>query len=404
MSTFVNIEILQTLPFSNANRDDSGQPKTVGMGGTTRGRLSSQSLKRAARFYGVSPEKGFGINGDNTGGQFFRTRYLERVINDEITKRGLDPKNYNKQINDIFGKQLGKGKKDKDDVFQKVDSLIVLTLEEIEKLTDAIIKNELDSKKISEILTNSSKRDLALWGRFFASGSNETIDGSAQVAHAFTTHSVRIEDDFFVGLDDLADLYANHAGAGHPGDAFYLTGVFYKYANANIEETILNMGNATMTSKNGIEITKSKEEILEDTNFAISDFINSFVRSVPQGKIRSTAHTTPPNYIRVYLTKDSPVNGAIAFENAVKGANIMNDSIEILEKTHSRLNDIFGGYEKDFVINLNDTNSNLNLQELIENVKKEVSEVVDKTCNYLNEKEVEKEDESNSSDSNDDLG
>ena len=46
---FLNIHILQTLPFSNMNRDDAGSPKSVIYGGTNRARLSSQSLKRAAR-------------------------------------------------------------------------------------------------------------------------------------------------------------------------------------------------------------------------------------------------------------------------------------------------------------------------------------------------------------------
>ena len=54
---YMNIHILQVLPLSNLNRDDVGSPKTVLYGDTTRARLSSQSLKRAARthFETVSP-------------------------------------------------------------------------------------------------------------------------------------------------------------------------------------------------------------------------------------------------------------------------------------------------------------------------------------------------------------
>ena len=51
MSTprFIDIHALQTVPFSNLNRDDQGAPKTVIFGGAERTRISSQSWKRAIR-------------------------------------------------------------------------------------------------------------------------------------------------------------------------------------------------------------------------------------------------------------------------------------------------------------------------------------------------------------------
>ena len=49
--TVIDLHILQAYPPSLLNRDDMGQPKTVVFGGTTRTRVSSQSLKRAQRLY-----------------------------------------------------------------------------------------------------------------------------------------------------------------------------------------------------------------------------------------------------------------------------------------------------------------------------------------------------------------
>ena len=47
MSVFVDIHVLQTLPPSNPNRDDTGAPKTAIFGGVRRMRISSQAIKRA---------------------------------------------------------------------------------------------------------------------------------------------------------------------------------------------------------------------------------------------------------------------------------------------------------------------------------------------------------------------
>lgn len=49
MTTFVQLHLLTFVPPANLNRDDTGAPKTAIVGGDTRLRLSSQSLKRAWR-------------------------------------------------------------------------------------------------------------------------------------------------------------------------------------------------------------------------------------------------------------------------------------------------------------------------------------------------------------------
>ncbi|MGV9249626.1 type I-E CRISPR-associated protein Cas7/Cse4/CasC [Streptomyces sp. NPDC003710] len=46
---FVEVHILQSLPPSNVNRDDSGTPKQAIYGGARRARVSSQAWKRATR-------------------------------------------------------------------------------------------------------------------------------------------------------------------------------------------------------------------------------------------------------------------------------------------------------------------------------------------------------------------
>ena len=46
---YVDIHVLQTVPPSCVNRDDTGSPKTAVYGGVTRARVSSQAWKHAVR-------------------------------------------------------------------------------------------------------------------------------------------------------------------------------------------------------------------------------------------------------------------------------------------------------------------------------------------------------------------
>ena len=46
---YVDVHILQTVPPSCVNRDDTGSPKTAVYGGLPRARVSSQAWKRAMR-------------------------------------------------------------------------------------------------------------------------------------------------------------------------------------------------------------------------------------------------------------------------------------------------------------------------------------------------------------------
>ena len=47
--SLIELHVIQNFPPSNLNRDDTGSPKDCEFGGYRRARVSSQSLKRAAR-------------------------------------------------------------------------------------------------------------------------------------------------------------------------------------------------------------------------------------------------------------------------------------------------------------------------------------------------------------------
>ncbi len=76
------IHMLKNYPPVNLNRDDTGAPKTCVFGGATRGRISSQCLKRSWR---TSPLFRAEIGEENLG---VRTRKLPALVAEELRRLG----------------------------------------------------------------------------------------------------------------------------------------------------------------------------------------------------------------------------------------------------------------------------------------------------------------------------
>src|SRR5688500_3018016 len=77
--TIVDIHVIQTVPPSNINRDDTGSPKTAVYGGRRRARVSSQSWKRATRdaFDQLLDPTELGV----------RTKRVVELLGEEITRQ-----------------------------------------------------------------------------------------------------------------------------------------------------------------------------------------------------------------------------------------------------------------------------------------------------------------------------
>lgn len=311
MSTYLDLNVLHTLPFSNSNRDDTGLPKTCQYGGVLRGRLSSQSIKRAARYAGAVQSAGFA---NPTG--YTRTRHLLHLVAAEANASVEDVHKAFAAAK-LIGDKTPLGKVALKDG-GLLSSLAVFTNDEVVEIARLYSSDALSVDAFASVLKLSDKRDIALWGRFFASADSMTLDGAAQVAHAITTHEVSVENDFFTGMDDASELFSDHAGAGHPGDQHFLAGTFYKYANVNIDELVINLAK---------DSDASDAEIRTAALAVVGEFIRSLSLAVPQGKIRATAHATTPSYVSV-TKRAQPVNSAAVFERPIRrGASILSESV-----------------------------------------------------------------------------
>ena len=86
---YVDLHVVQTVPPSCINRDDTGSPKTAVYGGTTRARVSSQAWKRAMRqyFFQMFHEQNIGN----------RTKKVIEMVAEEIRLQAPDEANTEKK-------------------------------------------------------------------------------------------------------------------------------------------------------------------------------------------------------------------------------------------------------------------------------------------------------------------
>ncbi|GGT57898.1 type I-E CRISPR-associated protein Cas7/Cse4/CasC [Streptomyces purpureus] len=298
---YVDMHILQTLPFSNVNRDDLGSPKTVTYGGVTRTRVSSQAWKRPTR---LAVET-------RIGHQARRTRRLPLQVAQNLIDRG-----WPEDLAELAGVQVVISTDSKLDLENNATTASLLFLpndaagsladiadkhrDKLEKAlgTKAAAKPQLPKDAIHEIL-RSRNGSIALFGRMMAEIPGAGVDGAVQVAHSFTTHSTSVQADFFTAVDDV-DQWASDAGSAHMNTAEYSSGVFYRYAVLDTGDLIRNVTDQTVA-----------RELAEA-------FLTEFIQSLPSAKKNSTAPNSVPDLVHVAVRSDRPVSLAAAFEQPVQ--------------------------------------------------------------------------------------
>lgn len=296
---YIDVNVLQTVPSSNINRDDTGAPKTAIYGGVSRARVSSQSWKRAIR-------KSFKSDGVITG---IRTKEAVQLLANKLTEvdASLDEDAALVKAADIF--KTAKIKVSKDN---ETGALLLISPGQVEKLAKyATEHNELDDKEVKKLLKSDNSLDLALFGRMVADNPELNVEGSAQVAHAISTHEVVPEFDYYTALDDLQT--EDSSGAAMLGTIEYNSSTLYRYANINVNELAHNLGES-----NAVQ--------------GAAEFIKSFLLSMPTGKQNTFANKTLPNYVMVTVRTDTPVNLVTAFEDAVDSKHgYVTESVKELE-------------------------------------------------------------------------
>lgn len=292
---YLDVHVLQTVPPSCVNRDDTGSPKMAVYGGVNRARVSSQAWKRAMR------ERFKEIFSDDEIG--YRTKRIKALIADKLKQ--LAPKIEAEEIDKIADKAMiaSKIKSDKGkDVLFFISSLQIEALAKVALEYNADPDTEDDKKKKykdawNRALNENPSIDIVLFGRMAASNPELNCEAAAQVAHCISTHEVINEYDYFTAVDDCNE--EEQPGAGHLGTVEFNSSTLYRYATVNVTELY--------------DSELNKEEVCH----AVKGFLEAFIRSMPTGKQNSFANRTIPYFVYVTVREDQPINMAGAFEKPI---------------------------------------------------------------------------------------
>ena len=277
---YVDFHILQTVPPSCINRDDTGSPKTAVYGGVLRARVSSHAMRAA-----------FAENAQLDVGK--RTKKVADLVKEQILPLAPDADKLAKKALENAGIKFDEKSK-KDDTVTK--ALFFMSTAQAKALAELAVEGSADKKQYRDALKAAPSMDMALFGRMVADEPSLNYDAAAQVAHSISTHAVQNEYDYFTAVDDCQA--EDNAGAGHLGTVEYNSSTLYRYATVNVMELAGQLG-------------------AEQAAETVRAFGEAFLFSMPTGKQNTFANRTLPDAVYVTLREDQPVNLCGAFERAV---------------------------------------------------------------------------------------
>ncbi|MBU5421858.1 type I-E CRISPR-associated protein Cas7/Cse4/CasC [Cellulomonas hominis] len=311
--TVIDLHVLQTVPPSNVNRDDTGSPKTAVFGGVRRARVSSQAWKRAARlaFSDLLDRENLGT----------RTKRIVEVVAERVTASRPDLAGRAPSLAEGVvrgtGIELEKATRTRSGAepveVQQSKYLVFLSHLQLDQLAAKAVEiadapdpeaamKAFKGKEGKDLLKRDHSVDLALFGRMVADDKDLSVDACAQVAHAISVHGIDNEFDYFTAVDDEKGDDED-AGAGMIGTVEFNSSTLYRYATVDVDRLRDNLGDD------------------EATRRAVEAFIQAFVTSMPTGKQNTFANRTLPDVVVVTARDSQSVNLVGAFEDPVTAEN-----------------------------------------------------------------------------------
>jgi CRISPR system Cascade subunit CasC len=347
--TLIDLHVLQTVPPSNLNRDDTGSPKSAVYGGVRRARVSSQAWKRATResFQGLLDPQELGT----------RTKRVAEFVAKRITE--LDPGIDTPTAWDLAAQTIQAATGTKvEPVDRKVkaaqkaggpapapesgylmflsaqqrDGLAALAVEGKDDIK-AFLKDKETKARAKSIADTGHSVDIALFGRMVADGADINVDAATQVAHAISVHAVDIESDYYTAVDD--ENPEEETGAGMIGTVDFNSATLYRYAAVDVDQLARNLGQGI---REGAEDT-------EPVRRAVEAFVSGFVTSMPSGKVNTFGNHTLPDAVVVKLRDERPISFVGAFEKPMAddaGEGFIENACEALAGYAAEVERVYG--------------------------------------------------------------
>ncbi|MBB1255660.1 type I-E CRISPR-associated protein Cas7/Cse4/CasC [Streptomyces alkaliterrae] len=321
--TILDLHVLQTVPPSNLNRDDTGTPKTAFYGGVRRSRVSSQAWKRATRkaFADLLDPSELGVRTKKVAELIGETiRELDETIDQaeswELASAVVEAGTGSKLA--VPKRKKNKNKEEKEEAENAAEPapessyLMFLSASQRRGLAELAIEGRSDIKAFLKDKENKARArqvadsrhsiDIALFGRMVADGADVNVDAAAQVAHAISVHAVETESDYYTAVDDRNE--DAESGAGMIGTVEFNSATLYRYAALDVDRLADNLGQGL------------REDAApgEPVRRAVEAFLRGFLISLPSGKVNTFAHNTLPEAVVVKLRGSRPVSFVGAFE------------------------------------------------------------------------------------------
>jgi len=333
---FIIFHLLVHRAVHNINRDDHGRPKNCHVGGTERGRYSSQGWKSILVKY-------FRLLTDFITSQ--QTAIIGRNAYDQLVAGGIDAKKaeeYAFNIIEAFSSDKNKKdkkneKKDKDKKKTKKDILKmeVIKIQDSEifavnSLIKKIIEGYKPEEKDFNFLRVNESVDNALFGRMLAARPQYNVEAAMSVAHGFTVNECTTEEDYFTATDSLQESTKDedgkvNKGSGHLDKAFFAEGVFYHTFILNVDLLKKNLGG-------DIELVEHVIKTLFEVAAMASPTANMS---------RGAGSQAPSAYVMVEKCNKFPRQLGIAFLNAIEGPNILEKAIDALETAKRKYDNLY---------------------------------------------------------------
>lgn len=316
--TILELHVLQTVPPSNLNRDDTGTPKTAVYGGVRRARVSSQAWKHATRrtFHDLLDPSELGV----------RTKRVAELLAERI--RNLDESILPAEARALAAetiqtatgsklevpKRRASAKEGEPDPAPESKYLMFLSALQLDGLAELAVQGRADIKtyfkdkdnknRAKQIANGRHSVDIALFGRMVADGADINVDAAAQVAHAISVHQVDNESDYYTAVDDRKTRETDDLGAGMIGTVEFNSATLYRYAAVDVDLLRKNLGMGL----------RDDEPLTEPVRRAVEAFVQGFITSLPTGKVNTFGNHTLPDAVVVKLRSSRPINFVAAFE------------------------------------------------------------------------------------------
>lgn len=349
---FLQVHFLTSYHATLLNRDDAGLAKRIEFGGSPRLRVSSQCQKRHWREWMVSR---------TNLPTAIRSRYFfSRVIAKELIEGGMAEAVARELVFQLGSAILhASGSKealDKESLKMKQPVLFGRPEAEyfISILRDAAAQGNAEAAKafIDETVQEAKKNfkamfrqagaedpttgiEGAMFGRFVTSDILARVDAPVHVAHAFTTHSLDTEVDFFTVVDDLSE--EEETGAAHANDMEIGAGIFYGYVVVDVPLLVRNL--------TGTEAKDWRDGDTETARELLDLLMTAVAQVSPGAKLGATAPYARAECVVLEVGEDQPRSLANAFLKAVRlghGNNPMSQSTEALSNYLEALDQMYG--------------------------------------------------------------